>query len=289
MSVVKMRELLEAGVHFGHQTRRWNPKMKKFIFARRNRIYIIDLQKTLKKIEEAYEFFRNLSQNGGKVLFVGTKQQAKEIIAEEATRCNMFYVTERWLGGMLTNFSTIRLNIQRLNELEKLKKDTGFRGFTKKEVMGKENEINKLDKVLHGIRYMEELPRALYVVDTKKERIAVQEANKLQIPIVGIVDTNSDPDLLDIPIPGNDDAIRAIKLITRTMADGIQNGQKYFEERMTPAGEKKVEEEEKEKEKERESEPAASVQEKTDAGDGGGTKKKVKPSGDRSTESEPSA
>ena len=231
MGVVTMKELLEAGVHFGHQTRRWNPKMKKFIFAKRNRIYIIDLQKTLIKVNEAYDFLKNVARDGGKVLFVGTKQQAKEIIAEEATRCNMYYVTERWLGGMMTNFSTIRLNIKRLKDLEKLRDETGFQGFTKKEALGKENEIQKLDRILHGIKQMDGLPKAVFLVDTKKEKIAVLEANKLKIPIIGIVDTNSDPEKIDYPIPGNDDAIRAIKLVASVMADGILEGQNIYNEK----------------------------------------------------------
>ncbi len=222
MAVVTMRQLLEAGVHFGHQTRRWNPKMKKFIFTDRGGIYIIDLKKTAECLEMAYRLIVDRVADGESILFVGTKKQAKEAVASEAQRCGMHYVTERWLGGMLTNFQTVRRSLKRLEEIEKMSQDGSFENFTKKEVLKLEKERQKLDKTLGGIRSMNRLPGIVYVVDTKKEKIAVAEANRLEIPIVAILDTNSDPDLVDYPIPGNDDAIKSIKLITKLIADAAQ-------------------------------------------------------------------
>ena len=224
MAVVSMKQLLEAGVHFGHQTRRWNPKMAPYIFTERNGIYIIDLQKTVKKLEEAYNFVRDLSAEGKSVLFVGTKKQAQESIREEATRAGAFYVNARWLGGMLTNFVTIRTRVQRLAQLRKMEEDGTFDLLPKKEVSKLQLEIEKLEKFLGGIQNMDRLPGALFVVDPRKERIAVSEARKLGIPVVAIVDTNCDPDEIDYVIPGNDDAIRAVKLISATMADAIIEG-----------------------------------------------------------------
>lgn len=221
MSVVSMKQLLEAGVHFGHQTRRWNPKMSKYIFTERNGIYIIDLQQTVKKIDEAYGFVKNIVAEGKNVLFVGTKKQAQESIQEQAQRCEMLYVNKRWLGGMLTNFKTIRKRINRLHELKKMEEDGTFDVLPKKEVIKLKHEHEKLEKFLGGIKDMKELPGAIYVVDPRKEKIAVAEAKKLGIPIVGIVDTNCDPDEVDLIIPGNDDAIRAVKLITSKMADAV--------------------------------------------------------------------
>ena len=224
MGVVSMKQLLEAGVHFGHQTRRWNPKMARYIFTERNGIYIIDLQKTVKKLEEAYMFVRDVAANGDSVLFVGTKKQAGESIKEEAERAGAHYVNARWLGGMLTNFKTIRQRIQRLEQLRKMQEDGTFDRLPKKEVGKLELEIEKLEKYLGGIKTMNKLPGALFIVDPRKERIAVAEAKKLGIPIVEIVDTNCDPDEIDYVIPGNDDAIRAVKLIASTMADAIIEG-----------------------------------------------------------------
>ncbi len=224
MSIISMKQLLEAGVHFGHQTRRWNPKMKDYIFTERNGIYIIDLQKTVKKIEEAYEFVKNISAEGGSILFVGTKKQAQESIQEEAQRCGMFYVNQRWLGGMLTNFKTIRKRIDRLHELEKMEEDGLFEILPKKEVLNLLHEKERLEKNLGGIKDMTELPQAVFIVDPRKERIAIQEARKLQIPIIAIVDTNCDPDEVDYIIPGNDDAIRAVKLLTEKIADAVIEG-----------------------------------------------------------------
>ncbi|MDK2836462.1 MAG: small subunit ribosomal protein [Thermosediminibacterales bacterium] len=224
MSVISMKQLLEAGVHFGHQTRRWNPKMANYIFTERNGIYIIDLQKTVKKVEEAYEFIKGLAAEGKNILFVGTKKQAQESIKEEAERCGMFYVNQRWLGGMLTNFKTIRKRIERLHELKKMEEEGMFDILPKKEVMGLKHEQEKLEKFLGGIKNMTKLPDALFVVDPRKERIAVSEARKLGIPIVAIVDTNCDPDEIDYVIPGNDDAIRAVKLLTEKMADAVLEG-----------------------------------------------------------------
>ena len=224
MSVVTMKQLLEAGVHFGHQTRRWNPKMKHFIFTERNGIYIIDLQKTVKLMEKAYNFVKNLAENGENILFVGTKKQAQESIQEEAERCEMFYVNQRWLGGMLTNFKTIRKRVDRLDELEKMEDEGLFDVLPKKEVIQLLHEKEKLLKFLGGIRRMRQLPSAVYIVDPRKEKIAVAEARKLQIPIIAIVDSNCDPDEIDHIIPGNDDAIRAVRLITSKMADAVMEG-----------------------------------------------------------------
>ncbi len=224
MAVVSMKQLLEAGVHFGHQTRRWNPKMAKYIFTERNGIYIIDLQKTVRKLDEAYNFVRDLSAQGGSVLFVGTKKQAQESIREEAERCGMHYVNARWLGGMLTNFRTIRHRIDRMEQLKKMREDGTFDLLPKKEVVKLELEIEKLEKFLGGVKDMNQLPQALFIVDPRKERIAVSEARKLNIPIVAIVDTNCDPDEIDYVIPGNDDAIRAVKLIAGAMADAVLEG-----------------------------------------------------------------
>ena len=223
-SVVSMKSLLEAGVHFGHQTRRWNPKMAPYIYTERNGIYIVDLQKTVKKLEEAYNFVRQLSENGQSLLFVGTKKQAQDAIREEAQRCGMFYVNARWLGGMLTNFKTMRGRVDRLNQLKKMQEDGTFDMLPKKEVMKHMGEIAKLEKYLGGVTEMKKLPGALFVVDPRKERNAIAEARKLHIPIVAIVDTNCDPDEIDYVIPGNDDAIRAIKLLAGVMANAIQEG-----------------------------------------------------------------
>ena len=224
MASVTMKELLEAGVHFGHQTKRWNPKMQKYIFGERNGIYIIDLQKTLKKFREASVFVRDLAANGGVLLFVGTKKQAQETIREEALRCSMFYVNERWLGGTLTNFATIRKSIARLKKLEEMR-DTGeYERLPKKEVLGLERERQKLEKALAGIKDLDRLPAALFIVDTRKERIAVAEARRLAIPIIAIVDTNCDPTEVDHAVPGNDDAIRSIRLITSRVADSMIEG-----------------------------------------------------------------
>lgn len=224
MSVISMKQLLEAGVHFGHQTRRWNPKMAKYIFTERNGIYIIDLQKTVKKIEEAYQFVRDLSGEGGTLLFVGTKKQAQESVQEEAARSGMFFVNQRWLGGTLTNFTTIRKRIERLRQLETMEQDGTFEVLPKKEVILLRKEMDRLDKFLGGIKDMVKLPDALFIIDPRKERIAVLEARKLSIPIIAIVDTNCDPDEADYVIPGNDDAIRAVKLITGKIADAIIEG-----------------------------------------------------------------
>ena len=224
MAVVSMKQLLEAGVHFGHQTRRWNPKMAPYIFTERNGIYIIDLQKTVKKLEEAYMFVRDTAANGGEILFVGTKKQAGDSVKEEAERCGMHYVNARWLGGMLTNFKTIRRRIERLTQLRKMEEDGTFELLPKKEVVKLKLEIEKLEKFIGGIKNMAELPAALFIVDPKKEKIAVSEARKLGIPIVAIVDTNCDPDEVDYVIPGNDDAIRAVKLIAGTMANAVLEG-----------------------------------------------------------------
>jgi len=221
MAVVSMSYLLEAGVHFGHQTKRWNPKMKEYIYTSRDEIYIIDLQKTAKKIEEAYVALNEIAKNGGKVLFVGTRKQAQEAIKEEATRSNSYYVTERWLGGTLTNFKTIRRRVRRLEEIEKMEADGTFDLLPKKEVIGLKKEYAKLNNLLSGIREMNKLPQALYIVDPSKEEIAIREARKLNIPVFGIVDTNCDPDMVDYVIPANDDAIRAVKLITGVMANAI--------------------------------------------------------------------
>ena len=224
MSVISMKQLLEAGVHFGHQTRRWNPKMAPYIFTERNGIYIIDLQKTVKKIEEAYLFVRDVAQNGESILFVGTKKQAQEAIKEEAERVGMFFVNARWLGGMLTNFKTIRRRIDRLALINKMEEDGTFELLPKKEVIKLRHEAKKLEKFLGGIKDMQRLPGAIFIVDPRKERIALAEAQKLGIPVVAIVDTNCDPDEVDYVIPGNDDAIRAVKLITATLANAVVEG-----------------------------------------------------------------
>ena len=224
MSVISMKQLLEAGVHFGHQTRRWNPKMARYIFTERNGIYIVDLQKTVKKIDEAYAFLRSVAEEGKSVLFVGTKKQAQEAIREESERAGQFYVNERWLGGMMTNFQTIQKRVARLKELEAMEEDGTFEVLTKKEVQVLLHEMNKLETYLGGIKEMNKLPGALFVVDPRKERIAVAEARKLNIPIVAIVDTNCDPDEIDYVIPGNDDAIRAVRLLTAKMADAVLEG-----------------------------------------------------------------
>ena len=224
MSVVSMKQLLEAGVHFGHQTRRWNPKMAPYIYTERNGIYIIDLQKTVKKLEEAYNFVRDLSAGGGNVLFVGTKKQAQDAIKEEAARCGGYYVNARWLGGMLTNFRTMRTRIDRLAQLRKMEEDGTFAMLPKKEVIKHQAEIEKLEKYLGGVKEMKKLPAALFIVDPRKERNAIAEARKLNIPIVAIVDTNCDPDEIDYVIPGNDDAIRAIRLIASAMANAVIEG-----------------------------------------------------------------
>ena len=229
MSVISMKQLLEAGVHFGHQTRRWNPKMSRFIFTERNGIYIIDLQKTVKKVEEAYKFVKEVAETGKPILFVGTKKQAQEAIKEEAERCGMFFVNERWLGGMLTNHQTIQTRIKKLRDLEKMENEGVFEVLPKKEVIKLKAE-KELEKYLGGIKEMPELPGAIFVVDQRKENIAIQEAHRLGIPVVGIVDTNCDPDELDFPIPGNDDAIRAVKLITGAMATAIIEGRQGAEE-----------------------------------------------------------
>ena len=224
MSVISMKQLLEAGVHFGHQTRRWNPKMAEYIFTERNGIYIIDLQKTVKKIEEAYYFVRDLVMNNESILFVGTKKQAQDSIKEEAERAEMFYVNVRWLGGMLTNFKTIKKRIERLEQLQKMEEDGTFDLLPKKEVIKLKLEAEKLEKYLGGIKNMNKLPGALFVVDPRKEKIAIAEARKLGIPVIAIVDTNCDPDEVDYVIPGNDDAIRAVKLITAKIADAVLEG-----------------------------------------------------------------
>ena len=224
MSVVSIKQLLEAGVHFGHHTRRWNPKMAEYIFTERNGIYIIDLQKTVKKFEEAYMFVRDIAAQGGNILFVGTKKQAADAIKEEATRCGMYYVNVRWPGGMMTNFKTIKRSIGRLNSLEKMQEDGTFDMLPKKEVAAKQKEIFDLEKNLGGIKTMEQLPDAIFIVDPRKERNAVLEAKRLGIPVIAIVDTNCDPDDADYVIPGNDDAIRAIKLISSVIADAVIEG-----------------------------------------------------------------
>ena len=224
MAVVSMKQLLEAGVHFGHQTRRWNPKMAPYIYTERNGIYIIDLQKTAKKLEEAYTFVRETSANGGQILFVGTKKQAQDAIKEEAIRCGGYYVNARWLGGMMTNFRTMRTRIDRLAQLRKMEEDGTFAMLPKKEVTKLQGEIEKLEKYLGGVKEMKKIPAALFIVDPRKERNAIAEAKKLNIPVVAIVDTNCDPDEIDYVIPGNDDAIRAIRLIAATMANAAIEG-----------------------------------------------------------------
>ena len=238
MAVISMKRLLEAGVHFGHQTRRWNPKMAKYIFTERNGIYIIDLQKTVKKAEEAYNFVRSVAETGDSILFVGTKKQAQESIEQEAKRCEMFYVNQRWLGGMLTNFKTIQTRIAKLRKIEKMEADGDFAYLPKKEVIKLKAEQEKLEKNLSGIKDMKKLPGAMFVVDPRKEHIAVMEARALGIPVVAIVDTNCDPDEVDYAIPGNDDAIRAVKLIASKMADAVLEGRQG--EQMEDAAEEAV-------------------------------------------------
>ena len=230
MSVISMKQLLEAGVHFGHQTRRWNPKMAPYIYTERNGIYIIDLQKSVGKVDEAYKAVSDIAAEGGTILFVGTKKQAQDAIATEAQRCGMFYVNERWLGGMLTNFTTIQKRIAKLHEIETMKEDGTFDVLPKKEVALLEKKLEKLQKNLGGIKEMKKLPDAIFVVDPKKERICIQEAHALGIPLIGIVDTNCDPDELDYVIPGNDDAIRAVKLIVSKMADAVIEANQGAEE-----------------------------------------------------------
>ena len=240
MAVVSMKQLLEAGVHFGHQTRRWNPKMAKYIFTERNGIYIIDLQKTVKKLEEAYNFVRELAANGQSILFVGTKKQAQDAVKTEAERCGMYFVNERWLGGMLTNFKTIRSRIERLKAIETMSEDGTFDVLPKKEVIQLKKEWEKLEKNLGGIKNMTRIPDAIFVVDPKKEKICVQEAHALGITLIGIGDTNCDPEELDYIIPGNDDAIRAVKLITSKMADAVieaNQGEEVYTEEAVAQGE----------------------------------------------------
>ena len=238
MSVIAMKQLLEAGVHFGHQTRRWNPKMAEYIFTERNGIYIIDLQKTVKKIEEAYDFIRSVAADGGEILFVGTKKQAQETIKEEAVRVGMHYVDARWLGGMLTNFKTIKKRIERLAQLHKMEEDGTFDLLPKKEDIGLRGEMEKLEKYLGGIKEMKKAPAAIFIVDPRKERIAIAEAKKLNIPIVAIVDTNCDPEDVDYVIPGNDDAIRAVKLVVSTIANAVIEGREGKAE--APAEEEEI-------------------------------------------------
>ena len=243
MAVVAMKQLLEAGVHFGHQTRRWDPKMAEYIFQARNGIHIIDLQKTSKKIDEAYEFLRSQAEEGKKVLFVGTKKQAQECIKEAAEKCGMYYVDQRWLGGMLTNFKTIKARVQRLKDIEAMQEDGTFDVLPKKEVIELKKEMEKLQANLGGIKEMEEIPDVLFIVDPKKEYNAISEAKKLNIPVVGIVDTNCNPEVLDYPIPGNDDAIRSVKLITDAMANAIIEGNQGESFELAPeANEEAVEE-----------------------------------------------
>ena len=251
MSVISMKQLLEAGVHFGHHTRRWNPKMAEYIFTERNGVYIIDLQKTVKKIEEAYNFVRDTAANGGTILFVGTKKQASDAIKEEADRAGCYFVNMRWLGGMLTNFKTIKKSIARLNSLHRMEDDGTFELLPKKEVISLVKEINDLERNLGGIKNMETLPSAMFVVDPKKEKNAVAEARKLGIPVVAIVDTNCDPDEVDYVIPGNDDAIRGIKLILSVMADAIlegKQGEQFTDSASSEAAEATEEAEEKDAE-----------------------------------------
>jgi len=239
MAVITMKQLLEVGAHFGHQAKRWNPKMKPYIFTERNGIHILDLHQTLGATEAAYEFVRQISEEGGKVLFVGTKKQAQEAIKEEAIRANMFFVNERWLGGMLTNFKTIETRIKRLKQLEAMAEDGTFEVLPKKEVIGLRHEMEKLEKYLGGIKDIPKMPGALFVVDPKKEKIAIAEAKKLGIPVVATVDTNCDPDEVDFPIPANDDAIRAVKLLAGKMADAVLEGRQgeSFEEGNAEAAE----------------------------------------------------
>ncbi|ELK44770.1 30S ribosomal protein S2 [Halobacillus sp. ACCC02827] len=241
MSVISMKQLLEAGVHFGHQTRRWNPKMKKYIFTERNGIYIIDLQKTVKKVDEAFNYVKEVAADGGNILFVGTKKQAQDTVRDEATRCGMYYINQRWLGGTLTNFETIRKRIYRLKDIERMEEDGTFDVLPKKEVVDMLKEKDRLVKFLGGIKEMKSLPDAMFVIDPRKERIAIAEAHKLNIPVVGIVDTNCDPDEIDYVIPANDDAIRAVKLLTSKMADAVLEAKQGEETETTEETEAAVE------------------------------------------------
>lgn len=241
MAVIAMKDLLEAGVHFGHQTRRWNPKMARFIFTERNEIYIIDLQKTVDQVEEAYKLVKDVVEEGGKVLFVGTKKQAQEAIESEAKRCEMYYVNQRWLGGMLTNYNTIKGRIKKLEEYNKMEEDGSLSVLPKKEVATIRAEKEKLSKYLDGIKEMGGMPQLIFVVDPKKEKIAINEARILGIPVIGLVDTNCDPDEVDIAIPGNDDAIRAVKLITETLANAVIEGKQGKQERSEEKTEEKEE------------------------------------------------
>ncbi|NLH95019.1 MAG: 30S ribosomal protein S2 [Synergistaceae bacterium] len=262
MSVVSIKQLLECGVHFGHQTRRWNPKMKPYIFTERNGVYIIDLQKTVKGLEKAYDFIREVSKSGGSVLFVGTKRQAQEIVREEALRCGQFYINQRWLGGLLTNFPTIRKRVNRMVELQKMEEDGTFEKMPKKEVSVLRKQKEKLEKYLIGIRDMKDLPDALFIIDPRRETIAVQEARKLGIPVASIVDTNCDPEVIDYPIPGNDDAIRAIKLMFSLMANAVIEGRQGVDGSLLPQEEESVESEETIEVREKLHEAYAEVQEK---------------------------
>lgn len=261
MSIVSMKKLLEAGVHFGHQTRRWNPKMKKFIFTERNGIYIIDLAKTANQIEKAYETIRDIASEGGTVLFVGTKKQAQDSIEQEAKRCGQYYVSNRWLGGMLTNFNTIRNSVNKLKKYETMEEDGTFDLLPKKEVLQYNKEMDKLEKNLGGIKDMEDLPDVLFVVDPSNEQIAVHEARILGIPVISIVDTNCDPDVVDIAIPGNDDAIRAVKLITSLMADAVIEGNQGSEFAVSEEDFEESDEEETESEDLEENEQEESIEE----------------------------
>jgi len=262
VSVVSIKQLLECGVHFGHQPRRWHPKMKPYIFTDRNGVYIIDLQKTVKGLEKAYDFIREVSKSGGSVLFVGTKRQAQEIVREEALRCGQFYINQRWLGGLLTNFPTIRKRVNRMVELQKMEEDGTFEKMPKKEVSVLRKQKEKLEKYLIGIRDMKDLPDALFIIDPRRETIAVQEARKLGIPVASIVDTNCDPEVIDYPIPGNDDAIRAIKLMFSLMANAVIEGRQGVDGSLLPQEEESVESEETIEVREKLHEAYAEVQEK---------------------------
>lgn len=257
---VSMKQLLEAGVHFGHQAKRWNPKMKKYLFIERNGIFIIDLQKTIRKFKEAYNFVKDTCTGGGKIIFVGTKKQAQEIIQEEALRCNMPYVNQRWLGGMLTNFDTIQKSLIRLKKIEEMRDNGNYAGLTKKEASRIEKKRQKMEKVLKGIKDMDRLPDAVFIIDTKRERIAVNEANTLEIPVIAIVDTNADPDGIQYPIPGNDDAIRSLKLITSHISDAVMEGYEEWLARLSEEEEEKKEERLKE---EKNLQPRAKTKKKT--------------------------
>lgn len=262
MSVVSIKQLLECGVHFGHQTRRWNPKMKPYIFTERNGVYIIDLQKTVKGLEKAYDFIREVAKSGGSVLFVGTKRQAQEIVREEALRCGQFYINQRWLGGLLTNFPTIRKRVNRMVELQKMEEDGTFETLPKKEVSVLRKQKEKLEKYLIGIRDMKDLPDALFIIDPRRETIAVLEGRKLGIPVASIVDTNCDPEVIDYPIPGNDDAIRAIKLMFSLMANAVIEGHQGVDGAISQGEEASAEGEETIEVREKLHEVYAEVQEK---------------------------